>query len=84
LILKKIPNKGWYTDQCHLYSKINQNKNINYKFPSRVGDFTNDRIDRTSWSYDVNLLKSDHYVDSHLLRPYLTYKKEIDELINLL
>ena len=82
--VKKIPNQDWYTDQCHLYNMINQNNKINYKFPLRNGDFTNDRIDRTSWSYDVNLLKSGHYVDSHLLRPYLTYKKEIDELINLL
>jgi hypothetical protein len=39
------------------------------------------RIDRSNWSYDVNLLKNNYYIDSHLLRPYTQYKKNIDELL---
>ena len=82
--VKKIPDQGWYTDQCHLYSMINQNTNINYKFPLRSGDFVGDRIDRVNWSYDIELLKNGYYIDSHMLRPYTKYKDEIDKLINLL
>lgn len=79
--ISKIPNQGWYTDQCHLYNMVNQNHNIKYQFPRRSGDFTNDRIDRSSWGYDINHLKNDGYVDCHSLRPYFSYKNEIDSLI---
>lgn len=40
------------------------------------------RIDRKYWHYDINLLKNDKYIDSHLVRPYNKYKKEVDTLIN--
>ena len=82
--VKKIPNQGWFTDQCHLFNMINKNQNIKYKFPLRDSDFVSDRIDITNWFYDVNLLKNGYYVDSHMLRPYTKYKDEINKLINLL
>ena len=39
------------------------------------------RIDRSNWIYDVDKLKDGYYIDSHMLRPYSKYKKEIDELL---
>jgi hypothetical protein len=42
------------------------------------------RIDRLNWIYDEALFNKDHYIDSHLLRPYNKYKQEIDSLVDLL
>ncbi len=80
--VRNIPSLGWYTDQLYIYDVINSNPNFNYKFPKRNGGFTNNRIDRIMWGYDVNKLKDGHYVDSHLLRPYSQYSEEITKLIN--
>ena len=80
--LGSIPDNGWYTDQVFLYESINKYKSRNLKFPFR--SFFNDRIDRSGWNYDENLLKNGHYIDSHLLRPYCEYKTQIDKLISLL
>jgi len=38
------------------------------------------RIDRSRWGFDKKLVKQNFYIDSHMLRPYKKYKKEIDEL----
>ena len=40
------------------------------------------RIDRVFWRYDIEVLKNGNYIDCHSLRPYSTYKKQVDELIN--
>lgn len=82
--IKKIPNNGWYTDQLFLYEKIKNNKNINFNFPEREGGFFKNRIDRINWVYKVDDVISGKYIDSHLLRPYKKYKREIDNLINLI
>lgn len=82
--LKKIPDNGWYTDQLHLYNVVNSNKRVSFKFPQRSGDFTNDRVDRSNWGYDLNKLNDNYYVDCHSLRPYSVYKEEIDKLTNLI
>lgn len=82
--IKKIPSQGWFTDQLYLYNTINKNNNFSYKFPRRNGGFTNNRIDRIMWSYDVNKLKDGYYIDSHSLRPYSQYSEEINKLINYL
>jgi len=42
----------------------------------------NHRIDRNEWSYDVNNI--DDYIDSHLPRPYIKHKDEIDKLAKIL
>ena len=80
--IRKIPDNGWYTDQLHLYNSIHSNHQFNYEFPQRNGDFINDRIDRSNWSYDINKLKNDGYVDCHSVRPYSSFKHQIDGLIN--
>ncbi len=82
--IKSIPNLGWYTDQKYLYDCVKKNKEINFVYPERENGFFLNRIDRINWSYDKEKLKNGFYIDSHLLRPYSFYKKEIDRLISLL
>lgn len=82
--LRKIPNQGWFTDQCHLYDVVNRNPNITYQFPQREGGFVENRVDRIGWSYDDVKLKEGFYVDCHSLRPYINHKSEVDKLINII
>lgn len=50
-------------------------------FLSRRGE----RIDRSNWTYNPELLKKeDYYIDSHSVRPYEEYKLEIENLVELL
>jgi len=82
-------NEKWYTDQKYLYEKTNtfcsKNECI---FLKRGWDGWNGpaykRIDRINWVYDKSKVKEGHYIDCHSLRPFKTYKKEIEELVNLL
>ena len=82
--ISKIQNNGWFTDQEHLYKMINECNDINFVFPERQNGFYSNRVDRCDWYYEIDKLKSDYYVDSHLLRPYSFYKEEIDKLVDLL
>lgn len=75
-------NQGWTSDQRILYSSVN---NWDQTRIIKLGYDEPRRIDRAYWRYDKNLLKKrNYYVDSHLLRPYSTYKKEIDALLDVL
>lgn len=51
---------------------------------NREGGQSGRRIDRTNWVYEDKLMKGEYYFDSHSIRPYNDYKKEIDKLIKLL
>lgn len=76
---------GWTTDQRYLWDKINKNNRNNIVFLNRGWGYgANKRIDRINWVYNPNLVKEGYYIDSHLLRPFTQYKKQIDDLINLL
>jgi hypothetical protein len=44
----------------------------------------NRRIDRVNWFYNKDMVKAGEYIDCHSLRPYTSYTKEIDELLELL
>lgn len=68
----------WNTDENFLYDKLQKFKK-NTILKER--DFLR-RIDRSNWEYDFNKLKSNYYIDSHLLRPYSQYKNEIDKILN--
>jgi len=69
------------TDEIILYHKIHNWKDYNTRCVKLNDKITgNRRIDRSSWKYDLNLLKQNYYIDSHMLRPYKRYKAEIDEL----
>jgi hypothetical protein len=76
-------NLGWATDEKVLYTSLQ-------KWPGfakrcvKFGHVDIHRIDRSDWTYSDKLLKTNHYTDSHMLRPYRKYKKEIDRLICLL
>jgi hypothetical protein len=66
----------WNVDENFLYDKIMNKDNVVIK----TRDFSR-RIDRSNWAYDKTLLKDGHYIDSHLLRPYSSYKNRIDDLL---
>jgi hypothetical protein len=78
----KSSKNGWYSDQCFLYESIQKYGVENVKFPYR--SFSNDRVDRDQWDYDANAVKEGKYIDSHLLRPHISYKTQNELLINLL
>jgi hypothetical protein len=83
--IKKVDESSenkWFSDQVFLYNSINAYDKEKIKFPYR--SFINDRVDRSYWNYNVDLLKDGHYIDSHSLRPYNSYKQEIDNLIELI
>lgn len=67
----------WNSDEHFLYDCISNNKDkiiINDRI-------FNNRIDRSNWRYDEKLLNDGFYLDSHLLRPFETYKEEITILL---
>lgn len=69
---------AWNSDENFMYDKLE-----NYKDKLIIKhdrDFSR-RIDRGNWIYDKGLLEKGYYIDSHLLRPYNEYYKQITELI---
>jgi len=71
--------QSWCTDENFMYDKFqNHLSNLVVK---NDRDFKR-RVDRGDWNYNVELLKSGHYIDSHMLRPYKNYKNKIDTLIS--
>ena len=80
--IKVVNKEDWFSDQLFLYESVQKYDKNKVKFPYR--SFSNDRIDRSNWVYDETKVNQDFYVDSHLLRPYLPYKLEIDKLVSLL
>jgi len=73
----------WGIDESYATKKVFEYPNKNeISLLKRKGG--NDRIDRSCWHYDESLLDKDHYIDSHSVRPYQRYKKEIDELVEKL
>ena len=70
--------EAWNTDEKFMYDKFQNH--LNRLVIKNDRDFAR-RIDRSCWKYDINLLKSGHYIDSHMLRPYSIYKEQIDILL---
>ncbi len=78
---KKLLEKygeAWNTDENFMYNQFENHKN---KIIIKSRDLTR-RVDRGNWSYNLELLRNGHYIDSHMLRPYNNYKKYIDELVS--
>jgi hypothetical protein len=75
-----VSNYGlkWNTDEHFMYDRLSMNKNI---LIEKTRNFNN-RIDRSRWTYNTEDLKKGFYVDSHLLRPYIENKTEINNLID--
>lgn len=76
---------GWCTDELVLYQYLTS-WNCYSTRCTRLGHKVEKRIDRTGSSlpYNIDLLKENYYIDAHILRPYDTYKKEIDTLALLI
>lgn len=77
--------EGWNTDELFfgekIYSYYNQNKIVKLKRGWDSG-IANLRLDRIRWHHEpYDSKKVKEYIDSHLLRPYSTYKIKIDKLI---
>lgn len=77
-------NLGWTSDQQILFEAVNNWQHYNSRV-IKLGYAEPQRIDRAFWHYNKDLVRTrKHYVDSHLLRPYSSYKNQIDELMNTL
>ena len=70
-------NLDWNTDEKYFYNAICKNPDKATILKDR--DFKR-RIDRGNWTYSIEKLNSGYYIDSHLLRPYIQYKNDIDRL----
>lgn len=83
---------GWDTDELFwggcVYEFEQQNPNRITKLHRGFAEgFATKRIDRSNWHHpknDFSKISQGEYIDSHMLRPYKTYKHQIDNLINLL
>lgn len=70
---------AWNTDENFMYDKFQNHKDKIVVKEER--DFKT-RIDRSKWDYNVEMLKKDYYVDSHLLRPFDKFSDRIIKLLN--
>lgn len=71
-------DQAWNTDENFMYDRFqNYQENLVIK---NDRDFSR-RIDRSNWNYNIDLLKRGHYIDSHMIRPYVTYKDKINDLL---
>lgn len=76
-------NQGWDTDELYFgecISKYNGNTELLTRGWSMGMALS--RIDRVFWRYDIQTLKDGDYIDCHSLRPYTTYKEQVDKLIH--
>lgn len=73
-------NGHWRTDENFIYDKLSVYPNLTVL---RDRDFSK-RVDRRSWKYDDDKVKNGYYIDSHSIRPFKTYKDQIDRLINII
>lgn len=79
LLIKKY-GEVWNADEMFMFDMFQRNTD---KLSIYKRDM-NRRIDRSKWSYSVERINCEYYIDSHLLRPYSKYKKEINDLIKIL
>lgn len=52
-----------------------------HNFPIKVENDDYTKMQKKYGIYDIEKLKNGFYIDAHSIRPYLKYKKEIDELL---
>ena len=76
----------WGTDESYACLKLRTFKDRDrIKDLSKSADFLKRRIDchrSIEVQYDLNLLKSNYYIECHSCRPYSKHKNYIDELFN--
>lgn len=69
--------EAWNTDEHFMFDQFEGHREKLLVFTRDL----NRRIDRGNWNYNLQLLSQGYYLDSHMLRPYSQYQKNIDELI---
>ena len=72
---------GWNTDELLLYEYVN-NWEQDEGLVVRLGHGLMSRLDRGSWTFQLNNLDIFSYIDCHCPRPYTFYKKSIDYIAN--
>ncbi len=72
---------NWYTDELMLYRYLHHWKYFNTRcvLMNKWGP----RIDRLNWSYSNSGLQKGFYIDAHCLRPYSSYKAQIDRVLKI-
>jgi hypothetical protein len=78
---------GWDTDEMcfssDLYDLISSNKICLKEFNRGwINGMANLRIDRANWTYDLDKLNKNNYIDSHMLRPLSRFQKELNPLFH--
>lgn len=73
---------GWQTDEMILSLSLRKWHGFN-SHCIRLGHSVTNRVDRSDWQYNINLLKAGHYIDCHSVRPYSLHKKAIDTLLEV-
>jgi hypothetical protein len=82
--LGKVCNH-WGADEMWSSSLINSFPNQDRIIRRyRDGSQSSHRIDRLSWRWSDDKVKTEDYYDCHSIRPYKVYKESIDRLINLI
>lgn len=83
-LLKEKYNEAWNSDEHFMYDQFQNHLDKLTILRDRDLSWGGEtkRIDRSNWRYSLELLHNNYYVDSHLLRPYTTYKYDIDFLVN--
>lgn len=77
--------KFWFADEEYATHKIiNHSNKDDFVFLLREYGQSGLRIDRSKWEYYEGLVSSGFYFDSHSIRPYEKYKKEINKLVDLI
>ena len=75
----------WGADQVYLKNIIDSySDTVKLNRGWNAGGEALNRLDRNTWKYNDDDILNENIYDSHLLRPYKKYQKEIDKLINLL
>ena len=70
--------EAWNTDEHFMYDKFQSH--LDNLVVKNDRDFSK-RIDRGNWNYNINLLQTGYYIDSHMLRQYDKYKSHVDNMI---
>jgi len=72
----------WDTDEMYFGKMVNDypNQNLIIKLKRGFAGYASNRIDRACWGYSKDLLK-DAYIDCHSLRPYISHKNVINNLV---
>lgn len=77
--------QGWGGDQWYLGEIMNKHKDtVRLRRGFNEAGQAHNRLDRDSWNYNPMDISDGRIYDSHLLRPYLSHKDEINKLLEFI